>query len=261
MSRQGSVQSNHTRASQQIYSPTSTQPPPPQQQEDELAGVDWRLTADRVTKKLKETEKKLSQKEDDLKAEKAETRDLRNKVRDLEGMLEAATAAPRAGGECNTCPVLRTQLENGQQEIQVLQQQVRDLEKQVGELKNSVHRGSTSSMQHVSQLQELQKEVVKYKAAHENREILVKQLTEQLEAAHEAILSSAQKGFEYDIKLHQARATLVTMLKKEKGSPRRTSAASSPRQYSPGGAASPTAQAIHHYSPTIRTPASPTSLR
>ena len=271
ISRHGSVASRHsTQSNQQAaaspaapYSPTPTLPPRSQQahvQDEE----DWKSKAEYLKRQLAETEKQHSKKQQLLKAEKAEVDRQKNKVRDLERQLDEARHLRGGGGD----DALRDQMARDRRTIEELETKLRESEKQA-HTTSMQHRNSIASSRGATYgipqevVDRLQKDNVTLKAASEQKDQLIKQLSIQLESAHEAILASAAKGFEYDIKLHQARATLVTMLKG--GSPRRTQSGSPvgtapPTQYgSPqrSNYASPQRTSGYGYSPVIRTPASP----
>ena len=153
-------------------------------------------------------------------------------VKDLEEKLrDAASHAPKAKRSTGSAAGAATkrELDEATRKVNELTQRLAEKE---GALRSAQSQGRASSnashhpVQDTRATDEMKREVARLRAEASQKDSLIQQLNTQLTASHEAMLAAAQKGFEYDIKLHQARATLVTMVN---GSPQRNHS-SSPQQ-------------------------------
>ncbi|KAJ9437046.1 hypothetical protein DIPPA_32822 [Diplonema papillatum] len=298
LSRQGSVSSRHSAANSTAaapfmagepprqYLPEATPPSAPLDADDDFEiGVDWRLTTNTLRNEIKKLEKRLLKKDEELVSENRVSAQMRERNADLESRLQKALSTKGSKGERESAIVhqLKEQAEKDRITIAKLETTLSAKEKTIRDLKHKTLDGQRNSLTPQSQsliggpastpqVEALQNEVARLRASSDRRERLVKDLSQQLESAHEAIVSAAQMGFEYDVKLHQARATLVTLLQKERLSPRRSAGPGygSPSNFnsnavayasSPVYASSPPRFGQPHSQSFLKTPPSRTSLR
>eukprot|EP01065_Artemidia_motanka_P022125 TRINITY_DN2633_c3_g1_i1.p1 TRINITY_DN2633_c3_g1~~TRINITY_DN2633_c3_g1_i1.p1 ORF type:complete len:518 (+),score=190.15 TRINITY_DN2633_c3_g1_i1:97-1554(+) len=137
----------------------------------------------------------------------------------------------RKGSECDQAADRAKQAEAA---LRAEQQRTAALERKVMDLPDESQLRQTENVlnQARDQIAALQRDRIE-------REALVTSLRGQLERAQAAIIHATQTGFEHDVKLHQARSTLCSLMKKEKA--KREKGSASPQRYtaSPGQFTSP----------------------
>eukprot|EP01062_Namystynia_karyoxenos_P047777 TRINITY_DN3615_c5_g1_i1.p1 TRINITY_DN3615_c5_g1~~TRINITY_DN3615_c5_g1_i1.p1 ORF type:complete len:501 (+),score=163.55 TRINITY_DN3615_c5_g1_i1:91-1593(+) len=227
-------------SAQRLAQTIGSQQPPlrpatPPAEVDDTAGVDWRLTSRHHQERAAKLEEQLRQREAELAA--AEQK-----------LAEAAQrdAAQRRGSDAGAAELQQLRAENerlrsaasaaGAGDDARLQQQLLDLQQQLAAAQGSVVEKEVVREvvrevvpPHVEQLMDAATlEVQTLRAEVEQREGQLQSLAQQLAAAHEAILAATATGFEHDVKLHQARAALSALLKREQRSPGRMRSASPP---------------------------------
>eukprot|EP01062_Namystynia_karyoxenos_P081015 TRINITY_DN8831_c1_g2_i1.p1 TRINITY_DN8831_c1_g2~~TRINITY_DN8831_c1_g2_i1.p1 ORF type:complete len:553 (+),score=161.78 TRINITY_DN8831_c1_g2_i1:95-1660(+) len=196
----------------------------PAVEEDETAGVDWRLTSQHHQQRADKLEERLRAREQELAAAEQRAREAAQRADDLDGLLKAARrgSTSAASAEVAQLRAENERLRGAEAKAQQLEQQLQAagagdvIEKEV--VKEVVREVVPP---HVEQLMDqAAREVQSLKAQAEQREMQLRSLAHQLDAAHEAIIAATHIGFEHDVKLHQARAALSALLKREKASPR-----------------------------------------
>eukprot|EP00754_Rhynchopus_humris_P010475 Rhum_TRINITY_DN14154_c9_g1::Rhum_TRINITY_DN14154_c9_g1_i1::g.70987::m.70987 len=202
-------------------------------------GTDWKLTTEHLRGQLKTLEKKLEKKEAELRDEKTESKSLHVKVHDLEERLAAAKRSLQRHSTsstpaCASCAARKHEAEELRERVTQLEGRLATKDRELSTVSNRL---SQQPQADPRLLDELRRQVYQLKTDGDRKAEKIAELTEQCEKAHDAMLSAAQKGFEFDIKLHQARSTLVTMVENER-SPQRAgsgaraskSASASPKQ-------------------------------
>lgn len=214
-------------------------------------GIDWQGQAKANQERADDAEKKLANAEAELATTEKKLKDANSRAEKAEKSLQAS----RRGSVSMSADLQELMAENERLKGRLAaggggdggggggdsQEQVADLQAEVAKLQAQVRaggsrRGSVQVVEkvvekevvkevippHVEQLMHVAtQEVETLRAQAEEKDAQLQTLASQLDASHEAIIAATQTGFEHDIKLHQARAALSALLKREKAAPKK----------------------------------------
>ena len=156
-------------------------------------------------------------------------------MHDLEERLAAAKRSLQrhstsSSPACASCAARRHEAEELRERVSQLEGRLATKDRELSTVSNRL---SQQPQADPRLLEELRRQVYQLKTDGDRKAEKIAELTEQCQKAHDAMLAAAQKGFEFDIKLHQARSTLVTMVENERSPQRAGSAARGSKSASP----------------------------